>query len=199
MKGIESLVEKALEYKEKGLKEKEIATELSVSMDTVNWLLTRDVKEEKPPVDVQIGWRSIGVYGGRIGLLATTISDIIIEEMQKMETDFDTVAGIAINGIPMATLISEELGKELAIYRPRERDRRGGGGTLSSNYAGVDGKKVVIVDDVISTGETMEGAITDLEENGAEAVLCVVTVNKDNRDEVVGVPLRGLVRARVIG
>ncbi len=199
MKGIESLVEKAMEYKEKGLKEKEIATELSLSVDTVNWLLTRNVKEEKPPMDVQIGWRSVGVYGGRIGLLATLFSDIIIEEMGKIDTDFDTVVGIAINGIPLATLISEQLGKELAIYRPREQDRRGGGGALSSNYASVDGKKVVIVDDVISTGETMQGAITDVEDKGADPVLCVVSVNKDGRDEVVGVPLRALVRTQIIG
>ncbi len=199
MKGIESLVEKAMKFKEKGLKEKEIATELSLSLDTVTWLLTRNVKDEEPPVDVQIGWRSIGVFGGRIGLLTTLISDIILEEMDKTGGDFDTVVGVAINGIPLATLISEELGKELALYRPRETERSVGGGTLSSNYAGVEGKRVVIVDDVISTGETMQGAITDLEEEGAEPVLCVVTVNKNNHDDVVGVPLRSLIRARVIG
>ncbi len=199
MKGIESLVEEAMEYKKKGLKEKEIATELSLSVDTVTWLLTRNVKEEKPPIDVQIGWRSVGVFGGRIGLFATLFSDIIMEEMDDLDTDFDTVTGVAINGIPLATLISEQLGKELAIYRPREEERRGGGGALSSNYASVEGKKVVIVDDVISTGETMQGAITDMEEMGAEVVLCVVSVNKDSRDEVIGVPLRALIRTQVIG
>ncbi len=199
MKGIESLVEKAMKFKEKGLKEKEIATELSLSVDTINWLLTRNVKDEEPPVDVQIGWRSIGVFGGRIGLLTALMSDIILEEMQKTGGDFDTVVGIAINGIPIATLISEELGKELTVYRPRETERPSGGGSFSSNYAGVEGKRVVIVDDVISTSETMEGAITDLEEEGAEPVLCVVTVNKNSQDDVVGVPLRSLIRARVIG
>ncbi len=199
MKGIDDLVKEAMEYKEKGLKEKEIATELSLSVDTVSWLLTRNVKDEKPPVDVRIGWRSIGVYGHRIGFLANLFSDIILEELDKMEFDIDTVVGIAINGIPLATLISESLGKELAIYRPREKDRRGGGGTLSSNYSSVDGKRVVIIDDVISTGETMQGAITDLEDKGAEPILCVVTVNKNSRDEVVGVPLRGLVRAQLLG
>ncbi len=199
MKGIESLVEEAMEYKKNGLKEKEIATELNLSIDTVTWLLTKNLKEEAPPTDVQIGWRSVGVFGGRIGLLATLFSDIILEEMESMEDDFDTVVGIAINGIPLATLISEELNKELAIYRPLEENRRRGGGALSSNYAGVSGKKVVIVDDVISTGETMEGAITFLENEGADPVLSVVTVNKDGHDEVIGVPLRAVIRAKLIG
>lgn len=199
MKGIDELVERAMKYKEKGLKEKEIATELNVSPDTVTWLLTRNVKEEQPPVDVKIGWRSIGVFGGRIGLLSGLMSDVIVEEINRMNIDFDTVVGIAINGIPPAVLVSEQLERELAIYRPPSDDRNKGGGTLSSNYAGVDGKKIVIVDDVISTGETMEGAIKDMEEEGAEVVLCMVTVNKDGRDEVLGVPLRGLIRARMIG
>ncbi|MFP4051341.1 MAG: orotate phosphoribosyltransferase-like protein [Thermoplasmata archaeon] len=199
MKGIDELVERAMKYKEKGLKEKEIATELNVSPDTVTWLLTRNMKEEQPPVDVKIGWRSIGVFGGRIGLLAGLMSDVIVEEINMMDIDFDTVVGIAINGIPPAVLISEQLERELAIYRPPSNDRNKGGGTMSSNYAGIDGKKIVIVDDVISTGETMEGAIKDMEEEGAEVVLCMVSVNKDGRDEVLGVPLRGLIRARMIG
>lgn len=199
MKGIDSLVDKAMKYKEKGLKEKEIATELNLSVDTVTWLLTRNVKEEKPPMDVQIGWRSVGVFGGRIGLLSALFSDIIMEEMENMDIDFETVVGIAINGIPIATLISQDIGKEMAIYRPPGRDRKRGGGALSSNYAGVSGKKVVVVDDVISTGETMEGAISDLEEEGAEVVLSTVTVNKDSRDEVLGVPLRAILRAKLIG
>ncbi|MBS3816965.1 MAG: orotate phosphoribosyltransferase-like protein [Candidatus Thermoplasmatota archaeon] len=199
MTGVEKLVEKAKEYKEKGFKEKEIATELNVSPDTVTWLLTRDMDKEQPPSDVKIGWRSIGVFGGRIGMLANLFSDVIMEETELMGTEFDTVVGIAINGIPPAVLVSEQLRKELAIFRPPQEERHEGGGTLASNYAAVSDKKVVIVDDVINTGETMQGAITDLEDRGAEVVLCTVTVNKDGRDEVLGIPLRGLIRAQIIG
>ncbi len=199
MTGIENLVEKAKEYKEKGYKEKEIASELNVSPDTVTWLLTHEMKKETPPSDVKIGWRSIGVFGGRLDLLASLFSDIILEEMNRMETGVDTIVGIAVNGIPPAVLISDQLGRELAVYRPPQEERKERGGTLASNYAGVSDKKIVIVDDVINTGETMEGAVSDLEEMGAEVVLCTVAVNKDGRDEVLGIPLRGLIRAQIIG
>ncbi len=199
MTGIENLVEKAKKYKEKGYKEKEIASELNVSPDTVTWLLTRDIKKETPPSDVKIGWRSIGVFGGRLDLLASLFSDVILEEMNRMETDIDTIVGIAINGIPPAVLVSDQLGRELAVFRPPQEGRKKAGGTLASNYAGVADKKVVIVDDVINTGETMRDAVTDLEEMGAEVVLCTVAVNKDGRDEVLGIPLRGLIRAQIIG
>ncbi len=198
MTGIENLVEKAKEYKEKGLSEKDIANELNISPDTVTWLLTRDIKHEKPPTDVKIGWRAIGVYGGRIGLLSALFSDVIIEEMERMDTELDTVVGLAINGLPFAVMVSDQLGKELAVYRPPGEENKDVGGSLASNYADISNKKVVIVDDVINTGETIRGAVNDLEEKGAEVLLCMVTVNKGGQDDVLGVPLRALVRAQII-
>ncbi|MCJ2563345.1 MAG: orotate phosphoribosyltransferase-like protein, partial [Candidatus Thermoplasmatota archaeon] len=106
MKRLDDLVKKALEFKEKGLNEKEIGDELHLSVNTVTWLLTRGMKGGEPPKDVKIGWRSVGVYGSRLGFVSATMADIILEEMEKSEGDFDSVAGIAINGIPYATIIS---------------------------------------------------------------------------------------------
>ncbi len=110
--------------------------------------------------------------------------------------DADSILGIAINGVPFATLISEDLGKELVVYRPASERQKGG--AFSSNYAGVDGKSVIIVDDVMGTGETIRGAIKEIQEAGGQAVLAVAVVNKTDRDDVDGVPLRALVRARGI-
>ena len=196
MKSIDSLAKKAMEYKEKGLSEKEIGDELHLSPETVTWLLTRGLKGGEPPKDVKIGWRSVGVFGNRIGFVAAAMTDIILEESEKSNVDPDTIAGIAINGIPYAALISEDMGKELAIYRPSET--RHGGGAWSSNYASVEGKKVVIVDDVVSSGDTIIGAINDVQEADGQAVLAVVLVNKTEQNELHGVPLRALMRARAI-
>ena len=197
MKSIDSLVKKAQEYRGKGLTEKEIGDELHVSPETVTWLLTRGVKGGEPPKDVKIGWRSLGVYGNRIGYAAAAMTDIILEELEKRSFEADTLVGIAINGIPLATMISEELGKELAIYRPTS-ERHGKGGAFSSNYASVQGKRCVIIDDVLSTGDTVRGTISDIHEVGGTAVLAVVLVNKTGQDELDGVPLRALIRARTI-
>jgi len=197
MKDVNAIAKRALEYKEKGLSEKEIADELHLSPETVTWLLTRGVKGGEPPKDVKIGWRSLGVYGNRLGFVAAAMSDIALEEMEKRQIDADAILGIAINGIPLAALISEELGKELIIYRPSQ-ERHGKGGAFSSNYASPHGKKVVIVDDVVSTGDTIKSAISDIHEVGGTAVLVVVLVNKTAEDELTGVPLRALIRARSI-
>jgi orotate phosphoribosyltransferase len=197
MKSIDAIAKKALEYKEKGLSEKEIADELHLSAETVTWLITRGVKGGQPPKDVKIGWRSLGVFGNRIGFVAAAMTDIILEELEKRTLEADAVVGIAINGIPLATVISEELGKELVIYRPSQ-ERHGKGGAFSSNYASVEGKKVVLVDDVVSTGETLRQAIADVHAAGGTAVLCVVLVNKTGNDDFDGTPLRALIRARAI-
>lgn len=197
MKSIDALIKKALEYKEKGLSEKEIADELHLSGETVTWLLTRGVKGGEPPKDVKIGWRSVGVYGNRIGFMAAAMTDLILEEMEKQNFEPDSVMGIALNGIPFATLISEDMGKELIVYRPSQ-ERHGKGGAFSSNTANPQGKKVVLIDDVVSTGETLKGAITDLQEIGGTPVLIVVLVNKTEVDDILGVPMRALIRARAI-
>jgi len=196
MKSIDELAQKALELKEKGLSEKEIATELHLSTQTVQWLISREFEKKTfAPKDVKIGWRSVGVYPYRISKLAEIFADIIIEEMNKRDFEVDTVVGIAINGIPLATFIAEELNVEMAIYRPYPINKTG---TFSSNFASISGKKVVIVDDVLSTGETMRKAITDVKNSGGVPVLALVIVNKTTNDEIDGVPLRGIIRARVL-
>ncbi len=103
MKEIESLIKKALKYKESGLTDYEIAEELNVSKETAIWLLNKG-KEKKPVGDVKIGWRSIGVYPSRIGFISDALCDIILEECEQI----DTIVGIAINGIPYATFVADK-------------------------------------------------------------------------------------------
>ncbi len=195
MKSVEELAKRALELRKKGLNTKEIATELHLSTNTVEWLLTQGIEEEEAPKDVKIGWRSIGIFPYRISKIAEIMTDIILEEMEKREFDVDSIVGVLINGIPFATFIAEEMGVEMIIYRPHPQREEG---AFSSNYAHIEGKKVVIVDDVLSTGETLRKAIEDIRKAGGEPVLAVVLVNKTPHDEIDGVPLRGLIRARLL-
>ncbi|MCD6467712.1 MAG: orotate phosphoribosyltransferase-like protein [Thermoplasmata archaeon] len=190
---IQVLREKAQKLKENGLSEYEIASELNVAEETVAWLLSKKEKE-KPLKDVKIGWRSIGVYPTRIAYISSALSDVIIEEADKRDLQVDTVVGVAINGIPYATFIAEELDLELAIFRPHVEKV----GLFSSNYASVRNKNVVIIDDVVGSGKTMRRAITVTKKEGGNPVLCVALVNKRSQNDIDGVPLRALVRTRAI-
>jgi orotate phosphoribosyltransferase len=196
--GIETLVQKALELKKKGLTQPEIAQELNLSSNTIEWLLTQSPStRERAPPDVKIGWRSIGVTGARIKILADLMTDVILEELDAMEEECDGVVGIAINGIPIAAYVSEALECDFVIHRPHV----GGDvnvGLFSHNYASVENKKVVVVDDVLGTGQTMENAIHTIKEAGGTPLLALVIVNKSAMDAIAGVPLRGLIRARAL-
>ncbi len=193
MKEIEALRSKALKYKESGLTDYEIAEELNVSKETATWLLNKG-KDKKPEGEVKIGWRSIGVYPSRIGAISDALSDIILEEVELKELDIDTVVGIAINGISYATFISESLGLELAVFRPHHEKT----GAFSSNYASVKDKNVLIIDDVVGTGETLKSAIKATKAEKGKPVLCTCVINKKAFNEIDGVPLRGLIRARAL-
>ena len=193
MKEIDSLIEKALKYKESGLTDHEIAEDLNVSKETAIWLLNKG-KEKKPEGDLKVGWKSIGVYPSRIGFISDALCDIILEEVENNDLEIDTVVGIALNGIPFATSIAEKLGLELALFRPHHEKI----GAFSSNYASVEGKNVVIIDDVVGSGETFISAINATTKEKGTPLLLISILNKKKRDQIKKVPLRALIRARVI-
>jgi orotate phosphoribosyltransferase len=193
MKSLEELYSRAMELKNKGMSDKEISTELHLSVNTITWLLSKDLKGSRVS-DTKIGWRSIGVFGNRIEKIAEIMADIVVEEVP--DDEFTSIMGITINGIPYATMMSDLLERELIVYRPHPSGKEG---LFSSNFAGVNGKKVVIVDDVISTGETMKRTIDDVRNKGGEVSLCVVLVSKLSTDEINGVPVRSLIRATMVG
>ena len=196
MYSLEELYRKAMELKSKGMSDKEISTELHLSVNTVTWLLSKDFVKHKDVQDVKIGWRSLGVYGGRISSIAEVICDMIYEESEKGEFDIDAILGITVNGIPFATMISYFMEKELIVYRPHPARKDG---YFSSNFAAVKDKKIVVIDDVTSTGETLRRTIKDIRAEGGDVKLAVVLVSKMKDDEIDGVKIRSLFRASLIG
>ncbi len=195
---IENLIQKALKLHEKGLSEREICEDLHLSQQTVEWLLAKGLKREAPdgpPADVKIGWRSIGVMTHRMVAIAEIMADIILEEATKHDFIPETIGGIITNGVPLATLVAEQLEAELTILRPDDESLSG---IFGSNYSGVENKQVVMVDDVISSGTTMRAAINAVQEAKGQVVLCLGLVNKKKRDDIDGIPLRALIRARAL-
>ena len=113
------------------------------------------------------------------------------ETKEKNVESIDTIVGISINGILFAHEIASQLNVDVAIHRDSKGES---GGHLSTKYGQVGGKRVVVVDDVLSTGSTIKNTISLLKRMGAEVVLALVLVNKTQLNEIEGVPLRGLIR-----
>jgi Orotate phosphoribosyltransferase homologs len=196
MYSLEELYNKALELKNKGMSDKEISTELHLSVNTVTWLLAKDFSKQKPVNDVRIGWRSVGVYGNRIAYLSQIMIDIIEEQSAISGQEVDAILGITVNGIPYATMASYFMDKELIIYKPHPSRKDG---YFSSNFASVKGKRVVVIDDICSTGETLKRTIKDIIDEEGEVVMAMVIASKLNTSEIDGVTVRSLFRASLIG
>ena len=119
------------------------------------------------------------------------MADVADEEVGH--DDIDTVVGISINGIAFAYEVARTLESDVTVFRTT--DEGAGSGSLSNKYGQVAGKRVIIIDDVLSSGVTMSKTIQAIREAGGEVALAIVLVNKTTRNEIDDVPLRGLIRA----
>ncbi len=187
---IEELRITAANLRKDGLNSQQIADELSLSQDTISWLLAGSKSDDRP-TDVRIGWRTIGVKPNRIAAIGTIMADVADEELGF--ENINTAVGISINGITFAHEVARNLDCEFTVYRTT--DGGDGSGSLSSKYGQVAGKKIIIIDDVLSTGKTMSKTINSIRSAGGEVGLVIVLVNKTMRNEIEGVPLRGVIRA----
>ena len=196
---MENMSAKAKELKSKGHSTREICQEMHLAQVTVEWLLAKQASEnfaDNVPADVKVGWRTIGVSGTRIQAIAEIMADVILEEQENKQFELNMVAGLTNNGIPLATIISDILGLDFGMIRPSRGE--GNETNYASNYAGLNDKHIVIVDDVVSSGSTATEAIDFVKKEGGTPELIIVLINKKADDEITEVPLRALIRARPV-
>ena len=187
---IEELKSLASNLMKEGLNTQQIADELSLSQDTITWLLSGTGDSDRP-TDARIGWRTLGVRPQRIAAVGSIMADVADEEIGF--ENIDTVVGVSINGIAFAYEVARGLESDMTVFRTTDEGE--GSGSLSNKYGQVAGKRVVIIDDVLSSGKTMSKTIESIRAAGGEVALAIVLVNKTTRNEIDDVPLRGLVRA----
>ena len=187
---IEELKALASSLMKEGLNTQQIADELSLSQDTITWLLSGTGESDRPS-DVRIGWRTLGVRPQRIAAVGSIMADVVDEEIGY--ENIDTVVGISINGIAFAYEVARIIESDMTVFRTTDKGE--GSGSLSNKYGQVAGKQVVIIDDVLSSGRTLSKTIQSIRAAGGEVVLAIVLVNKTTRNEIDDVPLRGLIRA----
>ncbi len=196
MKNINDLIQKAIELQQSGLSEGQIADELNVSRETVTWLLAHSTKGDITPApkDIYVNWSNIGRSSRRLGLMSSALCDLVFENLENPGADIEVVVGVALSGVPMASLIAEELGAELSVFQSNKHSLGGSGGMLSQNFSRVSGKKCIIVDDVVTTGSTVKEVISILKSNKAIPTAIGVLIDKKGFDSIEGVPVCSLLR-----
>jgi orotate phosphoribosyltransferase len=193
MSTIEDLINKARHLRNEGHSPGQIADELSLSMETVTWLLTQE-KGSSTPKDVHIDWT---VVSSEASLLEESALMLLsrFHLMQKGGVAPTTIVGISISGIPLATLISATEGSRLAIYHPAKHNTTDNPrGSMSGNFSIHQGDRCLIVDDVITTGNTLHEVVEYLKRHGATPLACCVLFDKRGIREIDGVPVYSLFR-----
>ena len=152
------------------------------------------------PVTFASGIRS-PVYMDTRRLLATPeLWSAVIVELAKAACgqeggangSAEIVAGVAVGGIPHSTAVALRAGLPSCFVRKQAKEH-GRGKAIEG--ADVEGRKVVLVEDVITTGGSSLDAIASLREAGAEVARCVAIVGYDmdgtsDKFTESGVPLR---------
>ncbi len=93
-----------------------------------------------------------------------------VKELKKL--DFDIVAGTSTAGIPWSAWVSYKLKKPMSYIRSGKRNH-GKGKQIEG--ADVSGKKIVIIEDLVSTGGSSFSAVEAARKSGAE-VICVIAI-----------------------
>jgi len=117
MSSLDDLIDRAKLLLAEGHSPGQIADELSLSMETVTWLLTQG-KGTAAPKDVHIDWTAVS---SQAPLLEETAL-MLLQRFYGNQSDesvsspaAEVIVGIALSGIPLATIIAVQEAAKLAI------------------------------------------------------------------------------------
>ena len=101
----------------------DIAEELNISVKTALYLTLNGEellksaeapKEDSEKADIFLEWDNVRASSRRLKYIAKIMCDIL------GDAEFDGIVGISSGGVPLATLISDEMNKNFSIYVPKK-------------------------------------------------------------------------------
>jgi orotate phosphoribosyltransferase len=207
MKNIDDLVDSAAELADRGLSKGEIADELNVSRETASWLVQRSGTGTEPkeppqgwPHDIHVDWSALGRDSSRLNHIGCAMADLL----SKQGDDVDLTIGIEKAGAPLATTVARQLDTDLGTYSPTKHqwdddDEGTSDGSFSRNFAQIRNRDCYIVDDTITSGNTMSETVEAIKQQGGNPVACVVLADKQGVEEIHGVPTYSLLQVIRVG
>lgn len=125
---------------------------------------------------------------------ATEFAKAIAEKFADSLPDisFETVASPAIGGLVIGFAVAAQLGKPFLWT-----ERQNGEMTLRRGFSLSPGERILVVEDVITTGGSTRECIAALEANGGKVVAAASIIDRSNGKADVGVPRISLVEMDV--
>ena len=129
------------------------------------------------------GKKSDHYYEGKQMTLHPEGASLIGEEILDRLTglDIDAIGGLVIGSVPIVTavtLVSHKEGRPIPSFIVREEAKEHGTRRKIEGHFR-KGSKVAIIDDVITTGTSVEKAIEAVEAEGCEVVKVIVIVDRE--------------------
>lgn len=112
------------------------------------------------------------------------VAKIIADKVKQAGIKVDLCVGPAMGGIIIAYEVARALGVD-AIFTERENNEM----TLRRGFEIKEGQKVIIVEDVITTGKSSFETVDVIKAHGGDVVALTSIVNRSHEDEINGLPL----------
>ena len=121
------------------------------------------------------------------------LSEIANHLTALLPLEFDLLAGLEMGGIPLSTALSMNTGKRLVFVRKKPKEY---GTCKFAEGIEIEGKNLVVIEDVVTSGGQVVISSGDLRKDGAQIsiALCVIDREAGGRERLaeVGIELRSL-------
>ncbi len=127
--------------------------------------------QPREPFTWASGWKSPIYCDNRVSLsypaIRSDIKKALAERIRREYPNAEAIVGVATAGIPQGALVAEEMGLPAAYVRPEPKSH-GRKNQLEGDLK--PGTRVVVLEDLISTGKSSLKAVEVLREMGLEVI-----------------------------
>ncbi len=198
--------EKIIELRRKGYTTEEIANLLNLHPDTVEYILAsygvserkREEKEHKKEAPARFDvYLDRSVVARRPAILDKVAegASIYLRELidEGVLEEPEVIVGFNPDGFAVALAVAKAMMKPVGYI-----DMRLSSASIDPLFSDIVDKKVLLIDDVVSSGEVVGRIISVIRNVGAIPIGVFVLVNKSGKNDISGVPLFSLFELRIL-